>query len=191
MPYQAQVYITALVLWSMRLFQPVQHHQHFLLQIVFSSFCVYTAENVSTSITAPVTLALCWILDEMYYWCVCVCIDMVLDHQEAAHELDDSVRVKVREALLKRHHHQSDKRRSNLLPMVKSLTDSGRKQSEPHCLDKTGETFVHAYMCIQTHWMSHWLTDTLSVFLSLSDRTCHIISASSFNCWSEKRGRAG
>ncbi|KAM9481955.1 electroneutral sodium bicarbonate exchanger 1 isoform 1-T1 [Clarias gariepinus] len=63
--------------------------------------------------------------------------DMVLDHQEAAHELDDSARVKVREALLKRHHHQSDKKRANLLPMVKSLTDSGRKQSEPHCLDKT------------------------------------------------------
>ncbi|XP_066519646.1 electroneutral sodium bicarbonate exchanger 1 [Hoplias malabaricus] len=63
--------------------------------------------------------------------------DMVLDHQEAAHELDDSVRVKVREALLKRHHHQSDKRRSNLLPMVLSLTDSGRKQSEPH-MDKSG-----------------------------------------------------
>lgn len=184
MPYQAQVYITALVLktgcqcvlWSMRLFKPVQHHQHFLLQIVFSSFCVYTAENFSTSITAPVTPALCWILDEMYYWCVCVCvcIDMVLDHQEAAHELDDSVRVKVREALLKRHHHQSDKRRSNLLPMVKSLTDSGRKQSEPHCLDKTGETFVHAYMCIQTHWMSHWLTRSLCFCLSL---TGHVTSS--------------
>ncbi|XP_049335197.1 electroneutral sodium bicarbonate exchanger 1 isoform X2 [Astyanax mexicanus] len=63
--------------------------------------------------------------------------DMVLDHQEAAHELDDSVRVKVREALLKRHHHQSDKKRSNLLPMVKSLTESGRKQSEPQ-MDKSG-----------------------------------------------------
>ncbi|RXN03768.1 electroneutral sodium bicarbonate exchanger 1-like isoform X1 [Labeo rohita] len=64
--------------------------------------------------------------------------DLVLDHQEAAHELDDSVRMKVREALLKRHHHQSDKKRNNLLPMVKSLTDSGRRQSEPHHMDKAG-----------------------------------------------------
>ncbi|XP_065120642.1 electroneutral sodium bicarbonate exchanger 1 [Paramisgurnus dabryanus] len=64
--------------------------------------------------------------------------DLVLDHQEAAHELDDSVRMKVREALLKRHHHQSDKKRNNLLPMVKSLTESGRRHSEPHSMDKTG-----------------------------------------------------
>ncbi|MCI4375050.1 hypothetical protein PGIGA_G00104590 [Pangasianodon gigas] len=78
------------------------------------------------------------VLLDMRANCIEEIADMVLDHQEAAHELDDSVRVKVREALLKRHHHQSDKRRSNLLPMVKSLTDSGRKQSEPHCLDKTG-----------------------------------------------------
>ncbi|KAI5109492.1 electroneutral sodium bicarbonate exchanger 1 isoform X1 [Silurus meridionalis] len=78
------------------------------------------------------------VLLDMRANCIEEIADMVLDHQEAAHELDDSVRVKVREALLKRHHHQSDKRRSNLLPMVKSLTESGRKQSEPHCLDKTG-----------------------------------------------------
>ncbi|KAF5897057.1 electroneutral sodium bicarbonate exchanger 1-like isoform X1, partial [Clarias magur] len=77
------------------------------------------------------------VLLDMRANCIEEIADMVLDHQEAAHELDDSVRVKVREALLKRHHHQSDKKRANLLPMVKSLTDSGRKQSEPHCLDKT------------------------------------------------------
>ncbi|XP_050968980.1 electroneutral sodium bicarbonate exchanger 1 [Labeo rohita] len=70
--------------------------------------------------------------------CIEEIADLVLDHQEAAHELDDSVRMKVREALLKRHHHQSDKKRNNLLPMVKSLTDSGRRQSEPHHMDKAG-----------------------------------------------------
>ncbi|KAF4112374.1 electroneutral sodium bicarbonate exchanger 1 [Onychostoma macrolepis] len=70
--------------------------------------------------------------------CIEEIADLVLDHQEAAHELDDSVRMKVREALLKRHHHQSDKKRNNLLPMVKSLTDSGRRQSEPHHMDKSG-----------------------------------------------------
>uniref|UniRef100_A0A3P9ADC0 Anion exchange protein n=1 Tax=Esox lucius TaxID=8010 RepID=A0A3P9ADC0_ESOLU len=67
--------------------------------------------------------------------------DMVLDKQESSHELDDSVRLKVREALLKRHHHQNDKKLSahhQLIPdMVRSFTDIGRKHSEPH-LDKTG-----------------------------------------------------
>ena len=64
--------------------------------------------------------------------------DMVLDHQEASHELDDSVRVKVREALLKRHHHQNEKKRNALIPMVRSFADAGRKQSEPHNMDKAG-----------------------------------------------------
>lgn len=90
-------------------------------------------------------------LNSMMYICVLMCnllcVDLVLDHQEAAHELDDSVRMKVREALLKRHHHQSDKKRNNLLPMVKSLTDSGRRQSEPHSMDKTGELNCTFYMC--------------------------------------------
>ncbi|XP_061583532.1 electroneutral sodium bicarbonate exchanger 1 isoform X2 [Cololabis saira] len=56
--------------------------------------------------------------------------DMVLDHQEASHELDDSVRVRVREALLKRHHHQNEKRK-NLIPSVRYITEGSRKQSEP------------------------------------------------------------
>uniref|UniRef100_A0A8C1DH67 Anion exchange protein n=1 Tax=Cyprinus carpio carpio TaxID=630221 RepID=A0A8C1DH67_CYPCA len=76
------------------------------------------------------------VLLDMKASCIEEIADLVLDHQEAAHELDDSVRMKVREALLKRHHHQSDKKRNNLLPMVKSLTDSGRRQSEPHHMDK-------------------------------------------------------
>ncbi|XP_061731141.1 electroneutral sodium bicarbonate exchanger 1 isoform X3 [Nerophis ophidion] len=57
--------------------------------------------------------------------------DMVLDHQEASHELDDSVRVKVREALLKRHHHQNEKKK-NLMPIVRSIAEGTRKQSETH-----------------------------------------------------------
>lgn len=87
-----------------------------------------------------------------------LCVDLVLDHQEAAHELDDNVRMKVREALLKRHHHQSDKKRNNLLPMVRSLTDSGRKQSEPHHMDKSGELNCTFYMCIMNKY--YWLNTT-------------------------------
>jgi len=99
----------------------------------------------------------------MYYL---LCVDLVLDHQEAAHELDDSVRMKVREALLKRHHHQNDKKRNNLLPMVKSLTDSGRRHSEPHSMDKTGELNCTFYMCIIKEYF--WLNTTLT--LSSVDR---------------------
>ncbi|XP_032368782.1 electroneutral sodium bicarbonate exchanger 1 isoform X2 [Etheostoma spectabile] len=57
--------------------------------------------------------------------------DMVLDHQEASNELDDTVRVKVREALLKRHHHQNEKKK-NLMPIVRSIAEGTRKQSELH-----------------------------------------------------------
>lgn len=63
-------------------------------------------------------------------WCFA---DMVLDHQEASSELDDSVRVKVRDALLKRHHHQNEKKK-NLIPIVRSITEGTRKQSEPHLI---------------------------------------------------------
>ncbi|XP_036387937.1 electroneutral sodium bicarbonate exchanger 1 isoform X1 [Megalops cyprinoides] len=69
--------------------------------------------------------------------CIEEIADMVLDQQEAA--LDESVRVKVREALLKRHHHQNEKKRNNLIPMVRSFADAGRKPSEPHTMDKTGQ----------------------------------------------------
>lgn len=104
-----------------------------------------------------------------------LCVDLVLDHQEAAHELDDSVRMKVREALLKRHHHQSDKKRNNLLPMVKSLTESGRRQSEPHSMDKTGELYVYCTgiftgtgctMCIVKEYF--WLNTTLALWIALN-----------------------
>uniref|UniRef100_A0A672MGY2 Anion exchange protein n=1 Tax=Sinocyclocheilus grahami TaxID=75366 RepID=A0A672MGY2_SINGR len=92
------------------------------------------------------------VLLDMKASCIEEIADLVLDHQEAAHELDDSVRMKVREALLKRHHHQSDKKRNNLLPMVKSLTDSGRRQSEPHHMDKAGELNCTAFY-VDTHFM--------------------------------------
>ncbi|XP_034022609.1 electroneutral sodium bicarbonate exchanger 1 isoform X2 [Thalassophryne amazonica] len=71
------------------------------------------------------------VLLDMHADCIEEIADMVLDHQEASHELDDSVRVKVREALLKRHHHQNEKKK-NLIPMVRSIADGSRKQTETH-----------------------------------------------------------
>lgn len=62
--------------------------------------------------------------------------DMILDHQECASDLDESIRAKVRDALLKKHHHQIEKKRNNLIPMVRSFAEVGKKQSEPHSMDK-------------------------------------------------------
>ncbi|XP_035244180.1 electroneutral sodium bicarbonate exchanger 1 isoform X1 [Anguilla anguilla] len=77
------------------------------------------------------------VLLDMKASCIEEIADMVLDQQEAAQEMDESVRVKVREALLKRHHHQNEKKRNNLIPMVRSFADAGRKQSEPHSMEKS------------------------------------------------------
>uniref|UniRef100_A0A8C5LVD7 Solute carrier family 4 member 8 n=1 Tax=Leptobrachium leishanense TaxID=445787 RepID=A0A8C5LVD7_9ANUR len=62
--------------------------------------------------------------------------DMILDHHDSANELGENMRVKIKEALLKKHHHQIEKKRNNLIPMVRSFAEVGKKQSEPHCLDK-------------------------------------------------------
>ncbi|XP_063070124.1 sodium-driven chloride bicarbonate exchanger [Engraulis encrasicolus] len=65
--------------------------------------------------------------------------DMVLDHQEAASPLGDEVRRRVREALLKQHHHQNQKKLANRIPIVRSFADIGKKQSESHNMDKNGQ----------------------------------------------------
>uniref|UniRef100_A0A671Y712 Anion exchange protein n=1 Tax=Sparus aurata TaxID=8175 RepID=A0A671Y712_SPAAU len=84
------------------------------------------------------------VLLDMHADCIEEIADMVLDHQETSNELDDSVRVKVREALLKRHHHQNEKKK-NLIPIVRSIAEGTRKQSEPHLTGgiQTIITFVH------------------------------------------------
>lgn len=64
-------------------------------------------------------------------------VDMVLDHQDLYSPLGDELRKKVRETLLKQHHHQNQKKLANRLPLVRSIADIGRKTSELH-LDKNG-----------------------------------------------------
>uniref|UniRef100_A0A3B3S1H2 Anion exchange protein n=1 Tax=Paramormyrops kingsleyae TaxID=1676925 RepID=A0A3B3S1H2_9TELE len=51
--------------------------------------------------------------------------DMVIDSMVASKQLDQALREKVREALLKRHHHQSEKKLSNRIPLVRSFADIG------------------------------------------------------------------
>uniref|UniRef100_Q9R1N3-5 Isoform 5 of Sodium bicarbonate cotransporter 3 n=1 Tax=Rattus norvegicus TaxID=10116 RepID=Q9R1N3-5 len=72
--------------------------------------------------------------------------DMVLDNMIASGQLDDSIRENVREALLKRHHHQNEKRFTSRIPLVRSFADIGKgilasPQSAPGNLDssKSGE----------------------------------------------------
>ncbi len=57
--------------------------------------------------------------------------------------LGEEVRQKIRKALLKQHHHQNQKKLANRIPIVRSFADIGRKQSEPHSMDKNG-TAPHA-----------------------------------------------
>ncbi|XP_032807286.2 sodium-driven chloride bicarbonate exchanger-like isoform X8 [Petromyzon marinus] len=64
--------------------------------------------------------------------------DLVLDSQIASGQLDVAVRDRVRQALLKRHHHQSEKKLSHRIPIVRSLADMGKKYSDTHLLEKNG-----------------------------------------------------
>ncbi|XP_072507240.1 sodium bicarbonate cotransporter 3 isoform X5 [Notamacropus eugenii] len=65
--------------------------------------------------------------------------DMVLDNMIASGQLDDSIRENVREALLKRHHHQNEKRFTSRIPLVRSFADIGKKHSDPHLLERNGD----------------------------------------------------
>ncbi|KAI7807138.1 sodium bicarbonate cotransporter 3 isoform X2 [Triplophysa rosa] len=51
--------------------------------------------------------------------------DMVLDNMVASGQLDEDLRENVREAMLKRHHHQNEKKLSNRIPLVRSFADIG------------------------------------------------------------------
>uniref|UniRef100_A0A8D0AUC2 Anion exchange protein n=1 Tax=Sander lucioperca TaxID=283035 RepID=A0A8D0AUC2_SANLU len=65
--------------------------------------------------------------------------DMVLDQHELSGSVGQDARRRIREALLKQHHHQNHKKLANRIPIVRSFADIGKKQSEPHSMDKNGE----------------------------------------------------
>nr|XP_046188470.1 sodium-driven chloride bicarbonate exchanger-like isoform X1 [Oncorhynchus gorbuscha] len=66
--------------------------------------------------------------------------DMVLDQHEVSAGVGEDVRRRIREALLKQHHHQNHKKLANRIPIVRSFADIGKKHSEPHSMDKNGQT---------------------------------------------------
>uniref|UniRef100_A0A672S1C8 Anion exchange protein n=1 Tax=Sinocyclocheilus grahami TaxID=75366 RepID=A0A672S1C8_SINGR len=78
--------------------------------------------------------------------------DLVLDQHEMSVSLGEEVRKKIRNALLKQHHHQNQKKLANRIPIVRSFADIGRKQSEPHSMDKNG-TAPHTPANIDLHFM--------------------------------------
>uniref|UniRef100_A0A8C7YVD8 Anion exchange protein n=1 Tax=Oryzias sinensis TaxID=183150 RepID=A0A8C7YVD8_9TELE len=71
--------------------------------------------------------------------------DMVLDHQELYSPLGDELRQKVRETLLKKHHHQNQKKLANRLPIVRSIADMGRRASDFN-LDKN-DLMLGSFVC--------------------------------------------
>ncbi|XP_008117195.2 sodium-driven chloride bicarbonate exchanger isoform X6 [Anolis carolinensis] len=68
--------------------------------------------------------------------------DMILDQQISSGQLSEDVRHRVHEALLRQHHHQNQKKLSNRIPIVRSFADIGKKQSEPHSMDKNAGQLV-------------------------------------------------
>lgn len=64
--------------------------------------------------------------------------DMVIDSMLASGQMEEGVQDKVREAMLRRHHHQNEKKLSNRIPLVRSFADIGKKHSDPHLLERNG-----------------------------------------------------
>ncbi|XP_017278711.1 sodium-driven chloride bicarbonate exchanger isoform X3 [Kryptolebias marmoratus] len=65
--------------------------------------------------------------------------DMVIDSMVASGQLKEDLRNKVREAMLKKHHHQNERKLSNRFPLVRSIADIGKKHSDPLLLERNGE----------------------------------------------------
>lgn len=84
---------------------------------------------------------------------LCLDSDMVIDSMVATGQLREELRSKVREAMLKKHHHQNERKLSNRIPLVRSIADIGKKHSDPLLLERNGEAlsctpyffFIHAY----------------------------------------------
>ncbi|KAM5280593.1 sodium-driven chloride bicarbonate exchanger isoform 5-T5 [Ctenodactylus gundi] len=79
--------------------------------------------------------------------------DMVLDQQVSSGQLNEDIRHRVHEALMKQHHHQNQKKLTNRIPIVRSFADIGKKQSEPNSMDKNAGQVVSpqsAPACIES-----------------------------------------
>ncbi|XP_031722246.1 sodium bicarbonate cotransporter 3-like isoform X8 [Anarrhichthys ocellatus] len=64
--------------------------------------------------------------------------DMLIDSMVASGHLKEDLRHNVREAMLKKHHHQNERKLSNRIPLVRSFADIGKKHSDPLLLERNG-----------------------------------------------------
>ncbi|XP_019905888.1 sodium bicarbonate cotransporter 3 isoform X3 [Esox lucius] len=79
------------------------------------------------------------VLLDMRATCIEEIADMLIDSMVASGQLEEELRLKVREAMLKRHQHQNERKLSNRIPLVRSIADIGKKHSDPLLLEKNGE----------------------------------------------------
>uniref|UniRef100_A0A672FZM3 Solute carrier family 4 member 7 n=1 Tax=Salarias fasciatus TaxID=181472 RepID=A0A672FZM3_SALFA len=75
--------------------------------------------------------------------------DMVIDSMVASGQLKEDLRNKVREAMLKKHHHQNERKLSNRIPLVRSIADIGKKHSDPLLLERNGEGLSSSRLSLQ------------------------------------------
>uniref|UniRef100_A0A674BX15 Anion exchange protein n=1 Tax=Salmo trutta TaxID=8032 RepID=A0A674BX15_SALTR len=62
---------------------------------------------------------------DMRATCIEEIADMLIDSMVASGQLQEELCLKVREAMLKRHHHQNERKLSNRIPLVRSIADIG------------------------------------------------------------------
>uniref|UniRef100_A0A8L0DW36 Anion exchange protein n=1 Tax=Oncorhynchus mykiss TaxID=8022 RepID=A0A8L0DW36_ONCMY len=62
---------------------------------------------------------------DMRATCIEEIADMLIDGMVASGQLQEELCQKVREAMLKRHHHQNERKLSNRIPLVRSIADIG------------------------------------------------------------------
>lgn len=93
---------------------------------------------------------------------------MVLDNMIASGQLDESIRENVREALLKRHHHQNEKRFTSRIPLVRSFADIGKKHSDPHLLERNGEISCGIQFFANTSTVTAFQNITINIWGSLN-----------------------
>uniref|UniRef100_A0A674BWG9 Anion exchange protein n=1 Tax=Salmo trutta TaxID=8032 RepID=A0A674BWG9_SALTR len=80
---------------------------------------------------------------DMRATCIEEIADMLIDSMVASGQLQEELCLKVREAMLKRHHHQNERKLSNRIPLVRSIADIGplmSTHSVPSNLDSSSKT---------------------------------------------------
>ncbi|XP_040043700.1 sodium bicarbonate cotransporter 3 isoform X8 [Gasterosteus aculeatus] len=89
--------------------------------------------------------------------------DMLIDSMVASGQLKEDLRENVREAMLKKHHHQNERKLSNRIPLVRSFADIGKKHSDPLLLERNGEGLSSSHLSLHK-------TGTASSVSNLSQR---------------------